>query len=82
MAKWDRTARDCTLDHVLEALYAHEINCGLQSFWDGGWTVWIGDPMNGQRATADFDRDQFDAIPAWLADNAERLYPALRGIAA
>jgi hypothetical protein len=79
--RWDRTIRDCALETVLGALYAHEINCGLQSFWDGGWSVWIGDDMNGVRAEADFQRDQLTDIPAWLADNAERLYPALRNAA-
>lgn len=76
-AKWDRTVRDCTLDTVLSLLYSHEINVGLSSFWDGGWSVWIGDDMNGRRAEADFLHSQFADIPAWLADNAERLYPAL-----
>lgn len=82
MAKWDRTIRDCTLDTVLALLYAHEINCGLSSFWDGGWSVWIGDEMNGYRAEADFGPGQYGDIPTWLADNAERLYPALLGVAA
>ena len=35
------------LSDVLAALYASEINCGLESFWDGGFRVWIGDPLNG-----------------------------------
>jgi len=32
---------------VMKALYASEINCGVQSFWDGEWQAWIGDEMNG-----------------------------------
>jgi hypothetical protein len=24
-----------------------EINCRIESFWDGGWTGWLGDEMNG-----------------------------------
>lgn len=74
---WDSSIRDCQLDTVLSALYRHEINCGLSSFWDGGWTVWIGDEMNGFRSEASFSPEHFDRIPAWLADEAERLYPAL-----
>jgi len=35
------------LSQILRALYAHEINVGMQSFWDGGWDVWFGDDMNG-----------------------------------
>lgn len=75
--KWDRTVRDCSLETVMGALYRNEINCGLSSFWDGGWRVWIGDEMNGYKAEADFTNEQFLDIPAWLADNAQRLYPAL-----
>lgn len=76
--RWDSTVRDCSLETVLDLLYRFEINCGLSSFYDGGWTVWIGDEMNGRAAEASFDRDQLHTVPAWLADNAERLYPALR----
>lgn len=73
--------RDCTLDVVLQALYDFEINVGLQSVWDGGWEVWIGDEMNGHGAKTSFERDQFHLIAPWLADNAERLYPALKAVA-
>jgi len=31
-----------TLQHVIESLYASEINFGMQSFWDGGMSVWVG----------------------------------------
>lgn len=34
---------------VMRDLYASEINCGMESFWDGQWTVWIGDFMNGRK---------------------------------
>jgi hypothetical protein len=32
---------------ILQALYDSEINCRIESFWDGGWTGWLGDEMNG-----------------------------------
>lgn len=32
---------------ILQALYASEINCRIESFWDGGWTAVLGDEMNG-----------------------------------
>jgi hypothetical protein len=32
---------------ILQALYASEINCRIESFWDGGWIGWLGDDMNG-----------------------------------
>jgi hypothetical protein len=36
-----------TLDDAIAALYLREINCGCETFWDGGIRVWIGDVMNG-----------------------------------
>lgn len=32
---------------ILQALYESEINCRVESFWDGGWTGWLGDETNG-----------------------------------
>ena len=29
-------ARQMTLDDAIAALYAREINCGCETFWDGG----------------------------------------------
>jgi hypothetical protein len=39
-----------TLDDAIATLYAREINCGCETFWDGGIKVWIGDTMNGHHA--------------------------------
>lgn len=63
------------LTSVLGALYASEINCGLQSFWDGGWSVWIGDDMNGRRAAVSLDRGDHGLIARWLAEAAVAIYP-------
>ena len=30
---------------ILQALYDSEINCRIESFWDGGWTGWLGDAV-------------------------------------
>ncbi len=30
------------LDDAIAALYVREINCGFETFWDGGIKVWIG----------------------------------------
>lgn len=60
---------------ILQTLYSNEINCGMQSFWDGGWTVWIGDEMNGRRAEQTFDNDELNDIPAWLLKTASAIYP-------
>ena len=33
--------------NILQALYDSEINCRIESFWDGGWIGWLGDEQNG-----------------------------------
>jgi len=38
------------LDDAISTLYAREINCGCETFWDGGIKVWIGDIMNGHHS--------------------------------
>jgi len=62
------------LQYLLQALYNSVINCGLQSFWDGGWTVWIGDDMNGKEE-ATFDNDRIWDIATWLRDRACKKFP-------
>ena len=32
---------------LLNALYASEINCRIESFFDDGWIGWLGDATNG-----------------------------------
>jgi hypothetical protein len=32
-------AREKTLDDAIATLYAREINCGCETFWDGGMKV-------------------------------------------
>ena len=39
-----------TLDDAIATLYAREINCGCETFWDGGIKVWISDIMNGHHS--------------------------------
>lgn len=63
---------------LLQKLYASEINVGLQSFWDGGWTFWIGDEINGRREEITFDDNGFDRAEVWFAETAVRLYPGSR----
>lgn len=70
------------LKTVLLTLYENEINCGMASFWDGGWTVWIGDDLNGRRVEENFLAEDFDQISPWLHAEAQRLYPAAQVLAA
>lgn len=58
---------------VMIALYCSEINCGIQSFWDGGWTVWLGDDMNG-RVCEESDM-KMSELPSWLHRKACEHYP-------
>lgn len=63
------------LHDVLAALYAREINFGMQSFWDDGVEVWIGDDMNGRRAQANISGRSAADIARWLSEAAWELYP-------
>lgn len=36
-----------TLEQILAHMYASEINCRIDCFWDAGWNVWLGDETNG-----------------------------------
>jgi hypothetical protein len=58
---------------VLDDLYGSEINCGIQSFWDGHWSAWLGDDMNG-RVVAEHAL-KFDEIATWLDKQARKFYP-------
>ena len=64
-----------TLDDASAALYVREINCGLETFWDGGMKVWIGDTMNGHHAEIMLPRENMGKAGQWLVDEAKRLYP-------
>jgi hypothetical protein len=65
-----------SLAAAMRALYASEINCRIQSFWDGGWTVSVGgDELAGWRVEQQFASEQFDQIPGWLVETAKKEYP-------
>ena len=61
------------LNDVLDDLYGSGINCGIQSFWDGHWSAWLGDDMNG--IVAKETELKFDDIAAWLDAAAKKHYP-------
>ena len=52
---------ELTLDDVLNDLYASEINISIVSFWDNGYTIKLGDELNGFRV-----KFQVDASEAYL----------------
>ncbi len=57
----------------LQDLYDSEINFSITTFWDGGFTVKLGDGMNGFDATSYFRT--FNDCIYWLADAAIKHYP-------
>ena len=64
------------LVEVMEALYASEINCGVSSFWDNGFKVWIGDDMNGETDYSAFHSTELDTAAAdFLHEMAIKRYP-------
>jgi hypothetical protein len=72
-----RKPRQRTLDEAITALYVREINCGCETFWDGGIRVWIGDRVNGHKVETIFSRHRMGESPQWLVDEAARL---IRGV--
>lgn len=61
--------------YLMWVLYDAEINCGISSFWDGGFNVWIGDDSNGHRAETNFDKGELWKAYDWLKANAAKAYP-------
>lgn len=59
--------------NVLQELYDSEINVTVSSFWDGGFDVKLGDPMNGYRAETRVG--SWPEAEQWLRDKAAEIYP-------
>ena len=58
---------------ILQDLYDSEINFRLSCFWDGGFDVEIGDPINGFRAQG--SGDTIAEAVEWLKRKVFDLYP-------
>ena len=56
------------LPEALNFLADREINHGLSYSFDDGWTVWIGDDLDGVFAAEEFQN--LDDIPPWLIEKA------------
>jgi hypothetical protein len=73
------------LEQILQQLHDSAINAGVQTFYDAGMRVWIGDEANGIRTETTIDRTANFAAPrkwpegvtaaSWLHQTALRLYP-------
>lgn len=60
---------------ILQAMYNSEINCRIESFWDGGWIGWLGDETNGF-PFAKVRGATFAECAKSLADQACSVHPA------
>jgi len=59
--------------HILQRLYDSEINASISSFWDGGFTVKLGDEMNGFVAEAQCQT--MEEAERWLFNEALLRFP-------
>jgi len=58
---------------ILQDLYDSEINVSVETLWDCGFTVRIGDHLNGFRAERRFE--DWGSAETWLRATAISLYP-------
>jgi hypothetical protein len=74
------------LEHILQLLHDSEINAGVQTLYDAGMRVWIGDDINGIRAETAINRTRAARLKwpegltaaSWLHETALLLYPDSR----
>jgi hypothetical protein len=52
------------LERILQQLHDSEINAGVQTFYDAGMRIWIGDEANGIQAETTINRAGAFAAPA------------------
>ena len=71
MACFQDNSRELLL--ALQDLYDSEINYSIETFWDGGFTVKLGDEMNGFVSSGSFDT--FNECVYWLADESIKMFP-------
>src|SRR5260370_22582524 len=72
------------LERVLQQLPDSEINAGVQTFYDAGMRVWIGDELNGIKAETTINRTAAARLKwpdgptaaGWRHEAPLRLYPA------
>lgn len=58
---------------IFQRLYDLEINFAVSCFWDGGFDVKLGDPMNGWRAETEVRT--WPEVEEWLRVNAAIHWP-------
>ena len=60
---------------VLQRLYAREINVLIESDWDDGFNVAIGNHRTRLEASQNFAAHQLPLAAEWLERKAQELYP-------
>ena len=61
---------------ILHKLYDAEINVSIESAWDNGYTVAIGNEGRGLQSDDEhFTVDELDRLPDWLETKARGLHP-------
>jgi hypothetical protein len=60
---------------IMAGIYNSEINTGLQSDWEGGFRVWLGDNWIGHIVEGWFYPDEFSKIGPWLDYQTRRFFP-------
>jgi len=61
------------MTELFEDLYESEINWSVQTFWDNGYDVLVGDDCNGW--VAENNVDTWVEVEQWLQDTAIRCFP-------
>lgn len=62
------------MEEELQKMYDSEINVQINSFWDGGWRVAIGDHVNGF-IRPDWDSCELHEVIPALQDLIRKYYP-------
>jgi hypothetical protein len=60
---------------ILHQLHASEINFTIESLYDAGWKVTLGDALNGIDAEERFHPDELEQVAGWLIAVASARYP-------
>jgi len=63
------------LIETMQLLYSKEINCGLESFWDGGFNVWVGLQQHIIDDETVFEAQDLHKAADWLLEAAKKRYP-------
>jgi hypothetical protein len=67
-----------TLEEILKYAYDNETNIQINSFWDDGYEVKIGDEMNGYSHFENFDTNGICEIADWIEISLKDRYEQIK----